>query len=59
MHLILIGSEWAGKRTLGNEIAKYLQVRLNAISGLSEKGWKVKLENKALKIFFRINQTNN
>ena len=44
---------------IGKEIAKYLQLRLNAISGLSEKGWKVKLENKALKILREIRGVKN
>ena len=35
---------------IGKGIAKYLQMRLNAISEFSEKGWKVKLEDKALKV---------
>ena len=44
---------------IGNEIAKYLQVRLNAISGLTEKGWKVKLENNRLKILREIRGVKN
>ena len=35
---------------IGHEIAKHLAVRLDAISDLSEKGWKVKYENNTLKV---------
>ena len=44
---------------IGAEIAKYLQMRLNAISDLSERSWKVKHENKALKIIREIRGVKN
>ena len=40
------------------EIAKYLQIRLNAISDLSEKEWIVTHENQSLKIFLTIMNTH-
>ena len=44
---------------IGKGIAKYLQMRLNAISDLSDKGWKVKHENNALKILREIRGVKN
>ena len=44
---------------IGSEIAKYLQIRLNAISDISNKGWKVNHQNKELKIFREIRGVKN
>ena len=44
---------------IGKGIAKYLQMRLNAISDFSEKGWKVNYENNALKILREIRGVKN
>jgi len=44
---------------IGKEIAKYLQIRLNSISDLFEKGWKVKHENKTLVISREIRGVKN
>ena len=41
-------------KNIAEEIAKYLQIRLNAISSYSEKGWEVEHENNKLKIFREI-----
>jgi len=45
--------------TIGKELAKHLELRLNAISNLSEKGWKVKYENASLTIIREIRGIKN
>jgi DNA gyrase subunit B len=39
---------------IGIELAKYLELRLNTISDISEKGWKVIYENKKLIIIHEV-----
>ena len=39
---------------IGKELAKHLELRLNAISDISEKGWNVNYEDKSLKIYWEI-----
>ena len=40
-------------------VSNHLQLRLNVISDISEKGWKVKYENKGLTIFREIRGVKN
>lgn len=44
---------------VGKELANHLQLRLNAISGILEKGWKVRYENKSLIIIREIRGVKN
>jgi DNA gyrase subunit B len=44
---------------IGKELANHLQLRLNVISDISEKGWKVKYENKSLIILKEIRGVKN